>query len=198
MFWSKWKKYISKWKLFERSFKWAQSRFSSFFRLVTAIRWSWHGISNKPSIHTFSAFLILDPLALFLMLLPNELSKNNWIGLILKLFPRAFYTFSIFLVFTNAKVDIWHWKFLPLFFSSLLLVSELFHVLSAILFHWSQNTGFFQEFNSCATVGQTDRRTDRPSYRDARTHLKTDKKERERIAAMTSSRREKEKKEKEG
>ena len=36
--------------------------------------------------------------------------------------------------------------------------------------------------------------TDKPSYRDARTHLKTDKKERERIVAMTSSRREKKKK----
>ena len=64
----------------------------------------------------FSAFLTLDPRALFLTLLPNKLSQNNGISLILKLFARAFHTFYNFLVFTIAKVDIWLWKFQTRFF----------------------------------------------------------------------------------
>ena len=49
-----------------------------------------------------------------------------------------------------------------------------FLVPDAILFDFAH----FSEINSCVTDGptdgRTDRRTDTPSYRDARTHLKTD------------------------
>ena len=42
LFHSKSKKYISKWKLIQRSLKWAQSRCSSFIRLDAVQHWSWH------------------------------------------------------------------------------------------------------------------------------------------------------------
>ena len=44
---------MNKWKIFERSSKWAQSRFSSFFRLVTVKHWSWHVVLILPSIFFF-------------------------------------------------------------------------------------------------------------------------------------------------